>query len=50
MAGEGRAGSDDGGGRAGPFEAPFEAQGKQGKQAEILIGTSGHSVNKHAEE
>ena len=35
------------GGREKPFGAPFEAQGKQGKQAEILIGTSRLSMNKH---
>ncbi len=47
MAGEGRAGSDDGGDRERPFEAPF---GTQGKQAGILIGTSRLSMNKHAGE
>src|SRR6266850_7643576 len=47
MAREGRAGSDDSGGRARPFEAPF---GTQGKRAGILIGTSRLSMNKHARE
>ncbi len=47
MAGAGRAGSDNSGGRQMPFEAPFEAEGKQGKQAGILIGTSRLGVNEH---
>ncbi len=50
MAGEGRAGSDGGGDRERPFEAPFGTQGKQGKQARILIGPSRLSANKHAGE